>query len=413
MTGAFLVPAQNKCHFKMNNVVKCNVCNIVIDELLAYMQNKLSLIDEPSLVRICASVFTVDEIRNSKRLLFDAIPTDMRRIVRKNSGKEIRDLEDIIGLLKTTEVEVIPTFVARQLDRLPPLTLDHLDCSKLLKDLTRLQSEIEAVKTSYATLRQLEDLRSDMQKLKFDSLAQTPVCNVNMKRGAWNKRAAWNMDSGPVGLSMHNSTMERTNESTQHKTNEFQNDNTNNQKEIGYIHGGNQQSGEMSHTSPAAASYGARPIPTDDQLTGSDGRTGAQPKSTVNTNNSQNTHEDEVEDDGEGPWKVQTKRKSKLNHRFGGRMGAASKCCGKFKAAEKKLPIFITNIHKDTVESDIVDYIRSKTKETVSLKKIVMKKQTNYNAYKFFVAENNIQLYLDEKMWPQGIIFRRFVHYKQ
>lgn len=35
-----------------------------------------------------------------------------------------------------------------------------------------------------------------------------------------------------------------------------------------------------------------------------------------------------------------------------------------------------------------------------------------YKAYKFFVMETKLSLFLDEKLWPQGVIFRRFVHFK-
>lgn len=76
------------------------------------------------------------------------------------------------------------------------------------------------------------------------------------------------------------------------------------------------------------------------------------------------------------------------------------------------MPIFITNVHLDTVESDIVDYIREKTQESVTLEKINMKKVINHKAYKFLVPEPKVPIFLDEKIWPKGIIFRRFVHYK-
>lgn len=36
-------------------------------------------------------------------------------------------------------------------------------------------------------------------------------------------------------------------------------------------------------------------------------------------------------------------------------MGAANESNCKFKAAERKTPIFITNIHKDTTEIDIIE----------------------------------------------------------
>lgn len=131
-------------------------------------------------------------------MLFDSVTTDQRKIIRKKRGKEGRDLEDIVSLLKSIDPETVPVFVARNLERLPPLSIDHLDCTKLLKDITKLQRDIDTVKTDYATNKQLEELRIDVHKMKYASLPQSPFANVNARRGAW-------MDnSGPSGLSICN-----------------------------------------------------------------------------------------------------------------------------------------------------------------------------------------------------------------
>lgn len=134
----------------MSVILKCNVCNIVIDEMLSYIQNKISVSDEETLVRICTSSFTSEEIKISKTLLFESLPTSQRKIVRKNKRKEERDLEDIINVLKTVDPDFVPLFVAHQLEKLPPILFEHLDCSKILKDLMRLRTEIDDVKNTYA-----------------------------------------------------------------------------------------------------------------------------------------------------------------------------------------------------------------------------------------------------------------------
>ncbi|XP_063545822.1 uncharacterized protein LOC134753809 [Cydia strobilella] len=187
------------------SLVKCNKCNIVIDELLAYVQNKLSIIDEDSLMRICVSAFKSEEIKRSKQLLFESLPTEKRMITRKNAGKENRDLADIISLLKGTNSELVPIFVARSLEKLPPLTFDHLDVTKLLKDLVLMQTEIRDIKEKYATKDQLKD-----EILRLTPIAPTPdplsvpsrfrsFINVNTKRGGY-------VDSGPTGLSQLDTT---------------------------------------------------------------------------------------------------------------------------------------------------------------------------------------------------------------
>lgn len=424
----------------MSNVLKCNVCNIVIDEMLSYIQNKLSVIDEITLVRICSTAFDSEEIKHSKSLLFDSVPTEHRKIRRKNKGKELRDLEDIITLLKSTDPDVIPVFVARRLEKLPPITFDHLDCTKLLKDLTRLQNDIENVKLSYVTHKELEAFRMELDKLKYVSLPSSPQFrNINSMRGAWNA------DSGPIGLSFYPEQSEKEIPSVQSKSSTDSEkpkqsksgcQDMDNNLNSGYLC--DSRSGEVltaksaemvTKRASAPTSPSSRPPPSP-RLPPSPRppRTAAQPAGSLNQQVSGGskltsvareqsvailfTSKSEcINTDNEG-WQ-QVMRKKRSSYRYRGQMGVASELNGRFKAAEKRVPIFISNVHKDTSENDITEYIQSKTQESVSLKKIDTKKLKYHHAYKFFVSVSKMPLFLDEKLWPEGIIFRRFVHFKQ
>lgn len=55
----------------------------------------------------------------------------------------------------------------------------------------------------------------------------------------------------------------------------------------------------------------------------------------------------------DGEWKVVKRRKQKSNYRYLGNTGICNDSEGKFKAAERRIPIFITRIHKDTTEQNI------------------------------------------------------------
>ncbi|XP_073948653.1 uncharacterized protein [Choristoneura fumiferana] len=166
-----------------SNVLKCKTCNIVIDEMLSYIQNKLSVADDNLLVNVCTSAFSSEEIKKSKSLLFEALSTDQRNVLRKGTGKVKRDIDDILRVLRWADMDTLPVFVARQLEKLPPIDFDHLDCTKLLKDMAKLRSEIEVIKTSYAKGSQVEDLRIEINNLKFSSIPHTPLRNINSKRG--------------------------------------------------------------------------------------------------------------------------------------------------------------------------------------------------------------------------------------
>lgn len=104
--------------------------------------------------------------------------------------------------------------------------------------------------------------------------------------------------------------------------------------------------------------------------------------------------------------------KSAKRYKLTGQRGRASLAPDiKFKAADVKVPLFISNVSKDTSEQDILSYIKGKTNEIVSLKMIKMKSNKKYNAYKLFVSRSNLNLFLNDEFWPNGITFRRFVHF--
>lgn len=102
----------------------------------------------------------------------------------------------------------------------------------------------------------------------------------------------------------------------------------------------------------------------------------------------------------------------KTKYRFAGCRGkAAMEPNSTFRAADVKIPLFITNVNKEASESDIMGYIVSKTDTKVVLKKIKMQKQRDYNAYKILVPQHKIDLFLNDRLWPEGVSFRRFVYF--
>lgn len=413
----------------MTNVVKCSVCNIVIDELLSYIQNKVSIADEETLVRICTTTFTSEEIKNSKKLLFESIPTDKRKIVRKSKGKEDRDVADIISLFKSEEPDNIPVFVARQLDKLPPILWDHLDCSKLLKDMITMKSEIEAIRTTYATLQCVNELKTEFRRLKTDSLPPaTSLFKVNTKRGAW-------LDSGPMGLS-HEYDVSTNEISTQNSLNQKS---PSMQPEILRVEQNkqaehNQNDHQRSSVERAQASAGAgngeggvRPIvsqessgPTGSVVTSdTTSMTGTQLREQLTASDKAGdrcalklSESERSSNDNTEKWQKVVYRKKQNKYRYSGKSGIARDLECTFRAADKKIPMFITNVHISATERDIINHIYNKTQERVFLEKINMKVERGHKAYKFMISESNLSIYMDESFWPEGVLFRRFVNFK-
>lgn len=381
--------------------------------------------DDDSLVQILRSSFKSDEIKRSKTLLFESLPTDKRNITRKQAGKETRDLIDIISLFRGSNSDMRPTFVARDLEKLPPITFDHVDVTKLLKDLVLMQSEIKEIKSNCVTKDQLEEVKTDILKSvpsTSDTDQSSPNCwrsmNVNVRRGG--SQAVTFMDSGPIGLShldmtitensdMFNKELSPKRKADERSFHDYPQRSVEKNKARQQV-----LTSESADTVPSVHEISFLRKTTSDKLsaisTPSNTATGQ-----VKTLKGIDAPTKLIHSDSEpgAEWRVVQRRKTKLNYRYLGQTGSACENSAKFKAAETTVPIFITKVHKDTTEHDITEYIREKTQEVISLERIVMKQVKDHNAFKFFVPENKVNTFLNDSLWPQGILFRRFMHFKQ
>ncbi|XP_053602879.1 uncharacterized protein LOC128670888 [Plodia interpunctella] len=183
----------------MSKLLKCSSCNIVINEVLAFISNKIEVMDEESLGRLCVTGFSENDIKLAKDLLFESISTAKRKKIRKRQGKALRDIDDIICVLKELRPEEIPVFVARELHKLPPVTFDHVDVTRLLKDNLKMRYDIDYLKEECVSKRQLEELKLEIENLKKASIVNNFQSKVNYKRGAC-LVDSFEYDSGPMGL---------------------------------------------------------------------------------------------------------------------------------------------------------------------------------------------------------------------
>lgn len=403
-----------------SKILKCANCNIVINEVLAFIQNKCDVMDEDSMIRLCITAFKTDEISAAKNLLFSSVKTTARKINRKREGKSQREIEDIITLIKQKDPEEMPIFVARDLQKLPPVTFDHLDATRILKDLIILKQEIVTIKETYAQVDQFTRLQNEVINLQRTSIVNNFERDnfVNKKRGT-NRMldsSEFNCESGPSGII--------------HITHELVSDishPTRIDREV--------DDGTLAQHSPSLSHARAHPLPGGNDLSVAhspdvsraavltekqmqSASTGAVPvtnttEKTVGvraTNNQLMPHSqsDLLTQNADNEWHVVQRKR--YRNRFIGKKGTCTEIDG-FKAANINVPLFINNVHKETCEKHIVDYIKNKTNVEVTLQKIEPKQQKQYNSYKMFVPREKLSLFLDCSLWPDGITFRRFVDF--
>uniref|UniRef100_A0A2A4JSC0 Mutant cadherin n=1 Tax=Heliothis virescens TaxID=7102 RepID=A0A2A4JSC0_HELVI len=354
--------------------------------------------DNESISQICISAFTEDEIQVAKSLLFESVPTSRRNIKRKRAGKALRDIDDILCLLKESDPKSIPIFVARDLQKLPPVTFDHVDVTKLLKDLLLVQREIKLVKEQYVTTQEIESIKTELENFKR-STVDMPGVNSNYIFNNTNHSKSSSYDtvlSVPTSPSMQSFSMESTFQT------QVDADSKKNRKPIANtMHASSNERAMIHHTLTPAAESGRKSdlrhtaIPNEDQV-GT-----IQTFADVMKNGLQAPM---MEHDG---WILVEKKK-----RFRGFKGkAATNQNEKFKAANIKIPIYIYNVDKAVSPEDILAYIKEKSHLEVSVERMAMKRAKEYNSYKIFVPKENENIFMNEEFWPDGVSFRRFIRF--
>ncbi|KAJ2951694.1 hypothetical protein O0L34_g13856 [Tuta absoluta] len=456
-----------------SSVVKCANCNIVISELLAFVQNKADVMDNESIIRLCTTTFTEDEIQQAKKLLFEAVGTTRRLITRKKKGKSVRNMEDILMIIKEIDPDKLPIYVARELHKLPPVTFDHIDATSLLKDIVILQNDVASIKANYVKKEMINSSldRSDEYK------------NVNLRRGACLLNS-FKYDSGPIGLphipselyrdieqnkssndvkNIGNSTINTSLKSCIDICNDtvvsnsslpFQNKSA--RKSAGVVERGGRSSETGSQrraagvttaataavvgrvgaaagtSSPQTSSATSTPTRKDTDMPARAHTLNGSATSPLTDVDCDVTNESaaptrerkqiaDVLRQSTGTWKPEKPKESwvlvqkkRLKNKFIGMKGKAdigSDCT--FKAAQIQVPFYIYNIDKDSPIADITNYIKRKTDVSVKLQKIEMKLVREYVGYKFFIPKDKLAVFMDENLWPSGVSFRRFVSFNK
>lgn len=397
--------------------MKCYHCNIVINELLSFVQNKVDILDEESLMKICGTAFSPAEIEEAKKLLFESIKTE-KMTTRKGENKTLRNLEDIINLIKKAP-ENTPIFVAKDLQKLPPITFDHVDVTRLLKDLLILNREVKDIKENYATVEYVKEIEKELK----ESTTSRCLDNINSRRGRYYENY---QDSGPVGL-FHEEILDLSPEKPELPAEEIVNANDRAPSYVSVVkqnvmHVEAPRAKPLSNvtksqcasirastttnasvlTPVAATQAAADTAPRSERE-----RVSNRPAAAVASSGEAHSNVQGNKDD----WQTVIKKKKWASTKFTGYKGTAVldvQCKFKAAAALTNTPIYIYNVSKEVNIQDIKDYILEKTCIRVSPEKITMYEKKDYDSYKMLVPKDKLDLFFDSGLWPSGIYFRRY-----
>ncbi|KAI5636656.1 hypothetical protein NE865_10577 [Phthorimaea operculella] len=159
---------------------------IVVNELLAFVQNKLDVMDVVSLEQICLTSYSDVDIHAAMVFLNDsAEPKRVRLNTRNREGSGKKNIRDIIRVFQGEDPDDVPTYVARDLSKLPPVTFDHVDVTTLLKDILLLKADVTDIKRKLEVSEQVNtELRRELTSLRGQNTASaTPpaACNVTVR----------------------------------------------------------------------------------------------------------------------------------------------------------------------------------------------------------------------------------------
>jgi hypothetical protein len=134
----------------------------IIDELLCFFVNKLDVMPLDMIKKLCLDFYDEAAIETSKNLLFDVcsrsgLSIHTRRKKHRGNNKNNMDVDDIAKVLHELETCDFPVFVAKDLNKLPPLTYNNFDFSRMILDIEALKNEVAIIKTVTGSQHELGD----------------------------------------------------------------------------------------------------------------------------------------------------------------------------------------------------------------------------------------------------------------
>ncbi|XP_047534371.1 uncharacterized protein LOC125069012 [Vanessa atalanta] len=368
--------------------------------------------DEISLVQICESNFNDADISTAKTILFEAANC---RSTRKGDGKNKRLLQDIIKVLKENEPASLPTFVAKDLHRLPPVTFDYVDVTSLLKDILVLKQNIHCIQTDYVKASELFQLQLEIENIKTQSEKQIGAKSCN---GFFSNNEAKHV---PSELATNTHAPCCVPSSTPLSF-------------LAPAQSGNAAlaTASVREPPPAPATTSlpvltlapVRVTPSADR-TENDITITPKPTELRNSNKTQsrrrtdrsvNTTElidntlDEINFNDTFTTVVNNKKKKKTytGNKNPNQQGKATLTSNKLKIVPKLSYIYASRFDKHTTENDIYDFIKDCGHTVIKVEKLVQYKDTIFSSFKVTIKQDQESVFLSAEFWPCGVEYRKF-----
>ncbi|CAH0591585.1 unnamed protein product [Chrysodeixis includens] len=356
---------------------------LIANEVLAFIIHAIDYMDEVSIVQICRSTYKEEEVCSAKLTLFKSLGQLEQMPSRRRDGGD-KSLQDIISLLKRTDPDDVPEFVAKDLHKLPPVTFDHVDVTRLLKDITCLKASLEDMKSKMeASQVTINDLRGEVALLRnvISVSGSADKRNVNTRRGAQN--------ASIVSFESANSSASPIADIA---------DDAPRPAAAAVSTPAAEPSVGTSTPKRAYAAVAATNKPAVTQAKRAKGekqcRGKPQPPSIPK--------KDTCNKDGF----IQVERKKKKP--------ACRNQCGTAESTILMRPavpttqLYVSRLHHTTTVEQVVEYVRSKTNWTLRVERLESHHNTNFKSFMVRVPTHHVETFLKEEFWPKGVVYRKF-----
>ncbi|XP_022823589.1 uncharacterized protein LOC111365127 [Spodoptera litura] len=352
---------------------------LIANELLAFLKHAIDYMDEISILQICKSAFKEAEICSAKLLLFQTLGKIDQMPSRRRDGTE-KSIQDIITLMKETDPDDVPDFVVKDLHKLPPITFDHVDVTRLLKDITSLKVSLAELQSKLEVSNNtICDLRAEVVLLRSAvSVTGSPdASNMNTRHGAENAAISSSLvaSASPIKTASVASRATAACASTPVQV----------QACVGTL-------------TPKRA---YADIVADNQTESS------QKKQAANIKRGQANQPSLKKDkhDNEGFIKVERKKKPLCRNQCGTALAGPNML---LRPATPTTLLYVSRLHHSTKAEDVVEYLRVKTNWILRVEKLESRHNINFKSFVVRVPTHDLETFLKEQFWPKGIVYRRF-----
>ena len=145
---------------------------VIINELLCYMLCKIDIIPIDVLVKLVGENFSDDDVEAAKGILGEHVDESVRTGNRRGQNKKKMNLDDIAKMLIECDRVQLPKFVALDLSKLPPITVDCIDVSALMRKQQLMDIEMSTMKDM---IQDILKVTADTSKRVEEAMTSRPI----------------------------------------------------------------------------------------------------------------------------------------------------------------------------------------------------------------------------------------------